>query len=88
MSSSAGGRPSGEDILRRVQKVAAAAFRCPEEKISLATTAADINGWDSLSHTVLLVNLEREFQVRFDVSKVVGFATMGDLIREIEQLAS
>lgn len=73
-------------LLARVQKVAAATFRCRADEIALATTAADIDGWDSLSHTIFVMELEREFAVRFDLPRVVRAANVGELLDEIARL--
>lgn len=73
-------------ILDRVRKVAAATFHCPEEAIGTHTTAADIDGWDSLSHTLFVMALEREFAVRFDLPRIVRAANVGDLLAEIASI--
>lgn len=80
--------PRSEAILVRVRKVAAVVFGCPEDAISYETSGADVDSWDSLSHTVFLFDLEREFSIRFDVSRIIRFANIGDLVREVERLTS
>lgn len=73
-------------ILSRVRKVAAATFGCKESMIGPRTTALDVNGWDSLSHTLFILAIEREFAVRFDLARVVGFDNVGDLVQELSRL--
>jgi len=78
--------PDEEAVLTRIRAVAAVTFNCPEESIGPETTAADVNGWDSLSHTHFLVAIERHFAVRLDVVRVVRLETVGDLAREIARI--
>lgn len=77
-----------DDILARIRRVAAATFQCHAKQFGAATSAADVDGWDSLSHTVFLLELEREFAVRFDISRVAHMANVGELALEIARLMS
>ena len=74
---------TAERILERIRKTAVATFGCKEEEIRSETTAADINGWDSLSHTLFIMAVEREFSVRLDLSRVVRLENVGDLVQEV-----
>jgi acyl carrier protein len=42
-------------------------------------TARDVNGWDSLAHVRLLLNIERKFQIKFSAPEVGGLRSVGDL---------
>jgi acyl carrier protein len=52
-------------------------------EISDATTAADIEGWDSLTHVNLIVAVEKGFHVSFTTREVMALQTAGDLMRLI-----
>ena len=80
--------PPEGDILARIRRVAASTFQCHTEQFGATTRADDVDGWDSLSHTVFLLALEREFGVRFDVSRVAHMANVGELALEIARLMS
>ncbi|MEL6124763.1 MAG: acyl carrier protein [Pseudomonadota bacterium] len=54
-----------------------------EVDLSEATTADDIEEWDSLSHVRLVVSVEREFGVKFTNADIEGFKTVGDLVSSI-----
>jgi acyl carrier protein len=47
------------DVARAVVDVIAETFGIDSSCVSRATTAADVDGWDSLAHTVLMVRLEK-----------------------------
>ncbi len=46
-------------------------------------TAADVNGWDSLSHVEMIANVEKEFGVKFKMKDVIKMKNVGDLIDTI-----
>lgn len=65
------------DIFRQV-------FDDDELHITPSTSAKDVEGWDSLMHVTLIVNVERAFGVKFTSSEVAAFRNVGDLIARIE----
>ena len=58
-------------------------FDLPKLVIGDATTAKDVQGWESLTHVNLIVAVEKAFGVRFTTKEVKGLANVGDFIRLI-----
>lgn len=54
--------------------------------ISRATRAMDVRGWDSLSHTMILMNLEDGFGIQLPMDRVLRLGTVGDLVDLIAEL--
>lgn len=52
--------------------------------LSRGTKAADIDGWDSLSHVTLILAVEKAFKVRFNSTEIAGLENVGALIDLIE----
>ena len=50
-----------------------------------ATTADDVDGWDSLSHVQLMVAVERAFNIRFATAELTGLANVGELADVIDR---
>jgi acyl carrier protein len=48
--------------------------------ISPETTAADVAGWDSLAHGRIMLTLEVELGIRFDIEKTYLATTVGELV--------
>ncbi len=74
------------DTLARLADVARTTFKAPGAVITPETTADDVDGWDSLSHALFLMNLERAFAVRFDAGDVIDLENVGELVRLIDGL--
>ena len=56
-----------------------------KEPVSESTTADDISNWDSLNHMVLIGALEKKFDLKFDLFKLMDLQNAGDFIRYINQ---
>jgi acyl carrier protein len=48
-------------------------------------TAHHVEGWDSLSHVRLFVEIERAFSVRFSASEMASLKSVGQLAELIER---
>lgn len=71
---------SREQILRKVNEIFIDAFDKEDLKIDFETTAADVEGWDSLMQMNLIEMIEDEFDIRFDMDEVVGMENVGAMI--------
>ena len=49
-------------------------------KISDNMTSADIEEWDSLNHITLVVNIEKIFGLKLNLSEVVKLENIGEMI--------
>lgn len=47
------------------------------------TTADDIEDWDSLEHINLVVAIEKEFGIKFNMSEVNSFDNVGEMVDAI-----
>jgi acyl carrier protein len=51
------------------------------------TLAFEVPGWDSLSHAKVLLEVEKEFGIRFGASEVMRLDNVGDLDRLVTRKA-
>jgi acyl carrier protein len=61
-------------------------FNDPNIVVGPQTTAADVDGWDSLSHVELIRRIEKHFGVKFSLKQASKFANVGDMVRCIEEM--
>jgi acyl carrier protein len=71
----------------RLTKVFRDIFDDPGLQIEDSTTASDIEAWDSLTHIDLIVQVEKEFGVKFSTGEVRGLKNVGDFIALIVRKA-
>lgn len=70
-----------------VRAVIAETFGVPPERLSDDTVADDVDGWDSLSHTVLMIRLQNAFGIRIPESVAAEVATVGELVTAVADIA-
>ena len=68
----------------RINEVFQEVFDDDELTVDRVTTADDVEGWDSLMHVTLLVNMEKAFGVRFTSSEVASLKNVGELVDLID----
>jgi acyl carrier protein len=67
------------EIMRALNAVFRDVFDDEHLSIKPETSAVDIEGWDSLTHVTLILQVERTFGVRFTSSEVAALRSAGDL---------
>ena len=68
-----------EDLWARITAVLRDVFDEDDLAVGPSTTAADVEGWDSVTNVEVMVALEREFGVRFKTAELAGFDHLGAL---------
>jgi acyl carrier protein len=68
------------DTYERLTRLFRDTFTNPEIQLEPHTQAADIAGWDSLSHVRLIVAIEEEYETQFSLDELEQFVTVGDLV--------
>ena len=49
-------------------------------------TANDVESWDSLAHVRLIVTIEQDLGIRFDLSEASSAKNVGDLLEQVKEL--
>jgi acyl carrier protein len=58
-------------------------FDVDDLAVTEATSADDVEEWDSLSHIRFMITVERNFKIRFLNEEVAELRNVGDLARSI-----
>ena len=69
-----------EEVYKRLNTVFADVFDDEELTVSDETTAADVEGWDSLVHITLIDAVEEEFDISFDMKTIVKLKNVGEMV--------
>ena len=74
-----------QEILDQIQEI----FRdqLDDESIALTneTTANDVEDWDSLTHIMLVVAIEKHFKIKFTSSEILTWKNVGEMIECISE---
>ena len=70
-------------IDEKINKIFKNAFKSHGE---LSTITRDLNEWDSLKHMDLVMSLEKEFQITFEVEEIIQINNINDCIKIINSI--
>jgi acyl carrier protein len=74
--------------MQKLQEVFCDLFEDDDIVVSRNTGAADVDGWDSLMHVTLMLEVERAFGVRFSSGEVADLVDVGQLVDLVESKVS
>lgn len=74
---------NNEEIYERLNNVFRDVFDDDSIKVNEKTTSSDIEDWDSLEHINLIVAVEQEFGIKFNMNEVISMTNVGDMVEII-----
>jgi len=72
------------EILNRVQKILVNVLKHNRFEMRDDLTAGDVDGWDSLSHMIIITEIEKDFGIRFKLKELNKLKNIGSLLELIE----
>ena len=72
-----------EEIMEKVRRIFWDVFDDDTLIIEDATNSSEIEDWDSLEHISLVVSMEKEFDLKFDLKEVNKLANVGEMVELI-----
>lgn len=76
------------DIFNELDQIARKAFDDDEIHLTPESTADDVEGWDSLSHTNLVRMIEQHFKISFKSLEIMKWKNVGMMAESIRQKLS
>lgn len=73
-----------KEILAKLNVVFGAVFNGRIIQLKDDLTATDVEGWDSLTHMILMNDIESKFDIKFRLRDLNKMKNVGDLIRLIQ----
>lgn len=77
-----------ENIQKRVNEIFRDLFDNDSIEVTDSTTAADVAGWDSLTHITLINEIEAEFGMKFMMKEVLTMQNVGEMLDILQQRAT
>lgn len=74
-----------KQVFEKLNEVFRDVFDDEEIIVTEATTADDVNGWDSLEHINLILAVETEFGIKFTMGETTGMHNVGEMVDIIIQ---
>ena len=67
-----------EDIFHQV-------LENPSIKLGPQTTADDVEGWDSMNHVFIAVEIERRFNIKLQAAEMEELKNVGEMVAAIQK---
>jgi acyl carrier protein len=75
-----------EEVLKSVMEVFRKTFEKTDLIISDSTSPRDIKKWDSLNHVILISEIEKVFNIRFELQDMLESRSVGDICKTVLRL--
>ena len=69
-----------EEIMEIVRRIFREVFDDDTLEVNDSTNSSDIEDWDSLEHISLVISMENEFNLKFDLKEVNKLANVGEMV--------
>ena len=76
---------SNSEILTVVSSIIQEVLELPDLNVTVNTSAADVDEWDSMSHIQLISAIEIKYKVRFALGELQALKNVGDMIELIQK---
>lgn len=67
-------------ILAQVRDIIADVLDQPDLQITAATTATEVDGWDSFNHINIVVAVESRFGIKVNTAEIEDLRNVGELV--------
>lgn len=72
--------------IKRLKKIFSTILDVPKDSITQNTKQENIGSWDSLNHLQLIMAIEQEFKVKFDIPKIPSLTSFTSIIKELNHV--
>jgi acyl carrier protein len=76
------------EILDALTQILQRVLDNPEIRLTSATTADEVEGWDSLNHVIFVVEIERHFGIKFQAAEMEELKNAGELAHVVAKRLS
>lgn len=73
-----------KDIFEKITPIFIKVLEHDNFELTETTTTDDVDGWGSLTHMVIIEEIEKEFNIKFKLMDLMTMDNVGDLIKSIK----
>ena len=75
-------------LLEKISEIVMDVTDAEDVVLTDSSVPADVEDWDSLNHIQIVVEIEKEYGIRFSTQEIQSFQNVGDVANMIEQKVS
>ncbi|WP_034039905.1 acyl carrier protein [Wocania ichthyoenteri] len=73
-----------KEIFERITPIFTKVLEHNNFKLTETTTTDDVDGWGSLTHMIIIEEIEKEFNIKFKLFDLMTMDNVGDLVKSIQ----
>ncbi|WP_298499413.1 acyl carrier protein [uncultured Algibacter sp.] len=74
-----------EEILTIIRKSFIRVLEHDNFQLNETTTAKDVDGWESITHLLIMNDIEKSFDIKFKLMDLMAMENIGDLINTVKK---
>lgn len=74
-----------KEIFEKIQIIFQNVFDNSEMKIESSSNSSNVENWDSLNHINLVIAIQKEFRIKFDLKEIQAFKNVGEMVDLVEK---
>ena len=74
-----------EEIVAKVREAFIKVLDHENFELTETTTADDVDGWESITHMMIISEVEKQFGIKFKLMDLMNMNNVGDLIKTVEK---
>jgi len=75
-----------EELVGQIQSIFESVLGHSNFKLEADTTANDVDGWDSVTHILIITEIENFFNIKFDLMKLLSLENIEDLVNTVDAM--
>jgi len=68
------------EIIEKLGRILSTVLKHDKFEINEALSATDVDGWDSLTHMLIITEVEKEFNIKFKLKELNKLQNVGSLV--------
>tara|TARA_R110002072_G_scaffold93780_6_gene207820 strand:- start:514 stop:759 length:246 start_codon:yes stop_codon:yes gene_type:complete len=74
-----------EEILTTIRKSFVRVLEHDNFELNETTTAKDVDGWESITHLLIMNDVEKAFNIKFKLMDLMSMENVGDLVNTVKK---
>ncbi len=74
-----------QELIKKIRKSFEKVLEHSNFELTETTTANDVDGWESVTHMMIINEIENEFNIKFKLMDLMNMNNFGDLLKIIER---
>ena len=79
---------SEKEIYEALNEIFRDVFDDDDIELNAETTSEDIDGWDALANINIIVSIENEFNIKFEMNEITDMKSVGEIVKVIMERAA